>query len=74
MPEKKTAQSGDEPVQKKGAEDEPKLEEPRPQFTTPEPLGGRFWATDGKTLVNCWNQKIDEEGNVLDPTPLPRGT
>lgn len=36
--------------------------------------GGKYYTADGKTLVNALNQPIDEEGNVLDETPLPRGT
>ncbi len=35
--------------------------------------GGKYLYTDGKTLVNCWNQPIDENGKVLDENPLPRG-
>jgi hypothetical protein len=34
--------------------------------------GGHYYTADG-VLVNCWNQPIDEDGNILDKTPLPRG-
>jgi hypothetical protein len=31
-----------------------------------------FFTADG-VRVNSENQRIDEQGNILDPTPLPRG-
>jgi hypothetical protein len=34
--------------------------------------GGHYYTADG-VLVNCWNQPIDEDGNILDEMPLLRG-
>jgi hypothetical protein len=79
MPDKKETQSGlpeekQQPIRMDAVE---------PLKTAPDegsgPLthegipGGKFLLSDGKTLVNCNNQLIDESGKVLDETPLPRG-
>jgi hypothetical protein len=34
-------------------------------------VGGIYLYSDGVTLVNAFNQKIDENGNILDTIPLP---
>lgn len=48
----------------------PRDQQEHPNETIP---GGVYLAADGKTLTNCWNQRIDPDGKVLDPTPLLHG-
>ncbi len=44
-------------------------EPPNPNETIP---GGKYYHVTG-VLVNAFGQPIDEDGNILDETPLLRG-
>jgi hypothetical protein len=65
MAEKKDAATASE-------EAAPLVPEPAVPAHKEDPPGGKFFTADG-IMVNCWNQHIDENGKVLDETPLPRG-
>lgn len=71
MATKKTdvqAQPPDEPATQEEQAQTEENEERKPDETIP---GGVYWVRG--TRVNAHNQPIDENGKILDETPLARG-